>query len=94
MWLALFRDLSHLNADIVHIVGVHQWNPALAVIVKLLADRQIKVAAEVVSYLVPRIERSFVAASRIVAAIDEAALAENRSVTVALACQVLEGEKS
>lgn len=61
-----------------------------AVLVKLFADRQLAVGEEVVKYLVPRIERSFHAARHWVAALDAAALAENRAVTVALARKVLE----
>lgn len=61
-----------------------------AVMVKLFADRQLAVGEEVVKYLVPRIERSFHAARHWVAALDAAALAESRAVTVALARKLLE----
>jgi chromosomal replication initiation ATPase DnaA len=60
-----------------------------AVLVKLFADRQIQVAAEVVEFLVPRIERSFAGAARAVAALDRAALAAKRRITVPLARDVL-----
>jgi len=60
-----------------------------AVLVKLFADRQLPVGAEVLAYLVPRLERSFDAAARIVAALDRAALAAHRPVTVPLAREVL-----
>lgn len=56
---------------------------------KLFADRQLRVAPEVVAYLLPRMERSFAAAQALVAALDARALAERRPVTVALAGQVL-----
>jgi len=59
-----------------------------AVLVKLFADRQLAVGEEVVKYLVPRIERSFHAARHWVAALDAAALAESRAVTVALARRI------
>jgi len=36
MWFGLLRRLSRLGADAFHIVGAHQWNPMLAVIIKLL----------------------------------------------------------
>src|SRR5512147_346672 len=29
-WLTLFGRLAAENADVVHIVGVHQWNPMVA----------------------------------------------------------------
>ena len=60
-----------------------------AILVKLFADRQLAVGAEVLAYLVPRLERSFEAAVRIVAALDRAALAAHRPVTVPLAREVL-----
>ena len=60
-----------------------------AILVKLFADRQLAVGAEVLAYLVPRLERSFDAAARIVAALDRAALAAHRPVTVPLAREVL-----
>ena len=60
------------------------------VLVKLFADRQLAVSAEVVRFLGARIERSFAAARRVVAAIDRAALAERRQITVPLARAVLQ----
>lgn len=72
--------------------GIAEPGDALlgAVLVKLFADRQLAVGEEVVKYLVPRIERSFHAARHWVAALDAAALAENRAVTVVLARRLLE----
>lgn len=61
-----------------------------AVLVKLFADRQVTVAADVIAYLVPRIERSFTAARTAAAALDAAALAEKRRITVPLARRVLQ----
>ncbi len=55
-----------------------------AVIVKSFADRQVDIGVEVVNYLVGRIERSFAAAQGIVAALDAAALARKRRITVPL----------
>jgi DnaA regulatory inactivator Hda len=60
-----------------------------ALLVKLLADRQLAVGDEVVQYLLPRLERSFSAAAAAVAALDHAALAEQRPITVPLARRVL-----
>lgn len=72
--------------------GIAEPGDALlgAVLVKLFADRQLAVGEEVVKYLVPRIERSFHAARHWVAALDAAALAESRAVTVVLARRLLE----
>ncbi|GAB4391912.1 MAG: regulatory inactivation of DnaA Hda protein [Kiloniellaceae bacterium] len=61
-----------------------------AVLVKLFADRQLAVGADVVRFLAARIERSFAAARRVVAAIDRAALAKRRQITVPLARAVLQ----
>lgn len=60
-----------------------------AVLVKLFADRQVAVAADVIAYLVARIERSFAAARDAASALDAAALAEKRPITVPLARRVL-----
>ncbi|MDJ0825539.1 MAG: DnaA/Hda family protein [Rhodobacter sp.] len=61
-----------------------------AVLVKLFADRQLDVAPDVVAYLAKHMERSFEAAGPLVAALDQAALAEKRAVTRPLAAQVLD----
>lgn len=61
-----------------------------ALLVKLFADRQLHVSAELVVYLVPRIDRSFEAARRLVAALDQTSLATRRRITVPLARAVLE----
>jgi chromosomal replication initiation ATPase DnaA len=72
-------------------VGVGMPDEALiaAVLVKLFADRQLRVGQDVIMFLVSRLERSFEAARQIVAAIDDAALAGGRAVTVKLARDVL-----
>lgn len=60
-----------------------------AVIVKLFADRQIRVPPDLPDYLLRRIDRSFAAAADMVARLDRAALAQGRPVTLALAREVL-----
>jgi DnaA regulatory inactivator Hda len=60
-----------------------------AVLVKLFADRQLQVGEAVIAYLLARIERSFAAAQAAVAALDRAALAAQRRVTVPLVRAVL-----
>lgn len=72
-------------------VAVGQPDEALieAVMVKQFADRQVRVAPDVVTFLVPRLERSLGTVRRVVAALDAAALAERRAITVPLAKQVL-----
>jgi chromosomal replication initiation ATPase DnaA len=63
-----------------------------AVMVKLFADRQLVVGNEVVQYLVARMERSFEAARRIVAALDREALATHRRIALPLARDILRRE--
>ena len=65
-----------------------------AVMVKQFADRQLQPADEVVLYILARIERSFAAVRRIVAALDQAALSGRRPITVALAREVLRDQES
>jgi len=61
-------------------------------IVKLLGDRGIAAPPELADYLVPRIERSYVAVLRIVDLLDRAMLSHHRRMTVPLAKRVLEEE--
>ncbi|HSK40460.1 MAG TPA: DnaA/Hda family protein [Arenibaculum sp.] len=60
-----------------------------AVLVKLFADRQLRVGADVVDWLATRMERSFDAARTLVARLDAEALAARRPVTLRLARDVL-----
>ncbi|MGH1397969.1 MAG: HdaA/DnaA family protein [Alphaproteobacteria bacterium] len=59
------------------------------VIVKMFADRQINIGADVLKYILPRMERSFTAAKDIVTAADALALSQKRPVTVPLIRDVL-----
>ncbi len=61
-----------------------------ALLVKQFADRQIKVEAEVVAFLVNRIERSFAGVRAAVSALDRASLRARRPITMPLARLVLE----
>jgi len=63
-----------------------------AVLIKLFADRQLKVDEGVVAYLVPRMERSLAAARAIVAKLDGAALSRGRAVSRQLAAELLRSE--
>jgi len=60
-----------------------------AVLVKHFADRQLRVAPAVIAYLVRRMERSFAAAAALAARLDRLALAEGRSIGLALARRAL-----
>lgn len=61
-----------------------------AVLVKLFADRQVAVAANLIPYLVDRMPRTIGAARALVAALDAKALAAGRSITRALAAELLD----
>ena len=54
-------------------------------VMKLLGDRGIAVPAEVTAWLLPRIERSYVAVQQAVETLDRAALSHHRRMTVAMA---------
>ncbi len=60
-----------------------------AVLLKLFTDRQLHVGVDVIQFAVTRMERSFEAAERLVAALDVAALASQRRVTIPLLREVL-----
>ena len=61
-----------------------------AVMVKLFADRQLKVGEEVIAYILPRLERSFAAVRDFVEEADRATLSQQRALTVPVARDVLQ----
>ena len=61
-----------------------------ALLVKQFADRQIRVEAGVVDYLVSRMERSFVSVRRVVDGLDKASLRSGRPIRLPLARLVLQ----
>jgi chromosomal replication initiation ATPase DnaA len=73
-------------------VGIGEPDDGLigAVMLKQFSDRQIRIDPDVLTYLLARMERSFDAAGRVVAALDRTALAAKRRITVPLARSVLE----
>jgi chromosomal replication initiation ATPase DnaA len=90
-WGVGLKDLaSRLRA--LPAVSLHQPDDGLlrAVLVKLFADRQLLVDADVVEYLARRMERSLDSARRLVAEIDRAALEGGRRLTRHLAGDVLD----
>lgn len=90
-WDVALEDLrSRLRAALAVEIGLPDDALLGAVLFKHFADRQKRVAPEVVTYLVRRIERSFVAAAHIVDRLDAIALRHKRAVTVQLARELLE----
>ncbi|TMV92664.1 chromosomal replication initiator DnaA [Thioclava sp. BHET1] len=61
-----------------------------AVLVKLFNDRQLMVSPVLIDWLVTRMDRSLATARRLVAALDDRALSEQRAITRPLAAQVLD----
>lgn len=84
------RDLmSRLRAVPVIEVAPPDDNLVRALIVKLCADRQMQVDESLVSFLTTRIERSFAAVRAAVDLLDREGLRRGRSVTRALAAELL-----
>jgi len=89
-WGTRLPDLaSRLKALPVARIGAPDDRLVHAVLIKLFADRQLVIAEDVIDFLMARMERSFEAARRLVAAIDAASLAARRGVSVPLARDVL-----
>lgn len=61
-----------------------------AVLVKLFADRQVRVSPSLIGYLVSRMERSLGMANTLVARLDALALARGGAISRALAAEVLD----
>ena len=90
-WPCALPDLrSRLAAAHAVPLGAPDDQLIQALLIKLFSDRQLRVSAPVVKYLLPRVERSFTALREVVGAIDEAALATRRDISVPLVRRVLE----
>ncbi|NOT41514.1 MAG: chromosomal replication initiator DnaA [Alphaproteobacteria bacterium] len=59
------------------------------VLLKLFADRQLKLPEALIGYLAPRLRRSFAEAERIVVLIDTLALQQKRNISVEIGAQAL-----
>jgi DnaA regulatory inactivator Hda len=94
-WPVHLADLrSRLNTATAVRIGPPDDTLMQAVVVKLFADRQLKVGQEVVTFMLARMERSFEAARELVASIDEAALKVRRKITVRLVREVLKARET
>ncbi|MGQ0526566.1 MAG: HdaA/DnaA family protein [Alphaproteobacteria bacterium] len=62
-----------------------------SVLIKLFSDRQLIITADIIRYILPRMERSFEAAQAIATQADRLALSQKKPVTIALVRQVLAG---
>ncbi len=90
-WGIGLKDLaSRLNKASQAGIGAPDDALIAAVLVKQFADRQLKIDADVISFMLTRMERSFEAARAMVAAIDAEALSQRRNITLPLVRQVLD----
>lgn len=93
-WPVHLADLrSRLNTATAVRIGPPDDTLMQAVVVKLFADRQLKVDQDVVTFMLARMERSFDAARDLVARIDAAALKERRKITVRLVRDLLKDDE-
>jgi chromosomal replication initiation ATPase DnaA len=89
-WQPALADLgSRLRAA--PAVGIDLPDDTLlgAVLAKHFADRQVRVAPEVIAYLVRHMERSLASAGQIAAALDEKALSLSGAITIPLASEMV-----
>lgn len=94
-WKFNLADLeSRLRAAPVLNIGQADDTLLEAVMVKLFADRQLRVEPDVIGFLLRRMDRSLGAARDLVAELDKAALAEHRTVSVPFARSILELQQS
>ena len=90
LWQVKLPDLRSRLAATPHVaLGEPDDRLIGDLVVKLLGDRGVAVPPEVPAYIVPRIERSFLAVQQAVAALDRAALSHHRRMTVAMARRAL-----
>jgi chromosomal replication initiation ATPase DnaA len=91
-WNVRLPDLkSRLRALPAVAIAAPDDSSLAAILVKLFADRQLRVDQSVIDYLCTRIERSFDGARQAVVALDAASLERRREITVALAREVVGG---
>jgi hypothetical protein len=90
VWEVKLPDLRSRLSATPHI-RINEPDDALlgALIVKLLHDRGVATPPDLGEYLVPRIERSYVAVQQIVDLLDRAMLSHSRRLTVPMARSVL-----
>ena len=87
-------ELPDLRSRLAAVLAVEILPPddvlLAAVLGKLLSDRQLRVGASVIDYILPRMERSFGAAGQLVDRLDRLALVEKREITIPLARRVID----
>jgi len=90
-WQIDLADLASRVSSIPVVTLTHPGDDILrAVLSKLFMDRQLEMPQNLAEYLLMRMERSFAAARQIVAALDQASMAQKRRLSVSLAREVLD----
>lgn len=91
---------THIDFDIADLASRLRAAPAIsietpddtllsALLVKMFADRQLQISTDVLKYILPRMERSFVAAHNLVEEADKRALSEKRGISIPLIRSIL-----
>jgi Bacterial dnaA protein len=93
LWQVTLPDLRSRLAATPH-VEIEDPDDALigGLVVKLLGDRGLAVPPDLAGYLVPRIERSYVAVQQVVEALDRALLSHHRRMNMAMVRKALAEE--
>ncbi len=90
VWKVRLPDLaSRFSATPIFTIGEPDDILCRMLLEKQFTQRGLQVSAETVSYIVSRMERTYLALMRIVDALDDVALSRRRAVTVKLAREVL-----
>jgi len=90
-WTVRLPDLRSRLSATPHVeIGPPDDDLIVNLIMKLLGDRGVAVPPELPAFLLPRIERSYVAVQQVVDALDRAALSHHRRITVAMAKRALQ----
>jgi hypothetical protein len=90
-WPVHLPDLRSRLTATPHVeIGEPDDDLIVNLIMKLLGDRGIAVPPELPAFLLPRIERSYIAVQQVVDALDRAALSHHRRITVAMAKRALQ----
>ena len=92
-WGVRTPDLASRLAALPHVaIGPPDDSLLSKILDKLFSDRQLSASPDAVRFLVPRMERSFARAVRIVAALDSLALATRRPITRNLAMDLYDAD--
>lgn len=92
-WGVTVPDLASRLAALPHVaIGAPDDTLLSSILDKLFSDRQISASPDAIRFLIPRMDRSFAAAARIVTELDRRALAEQRPVTRGLVRELYEAD--